>query len=375
MSVAPARPKGLGSTIPAEGSVIHPDADTAVLAMASRFEAAARISPPLLREPYYDIAGHRLRSRIVGAALTRSVHHPWAHLSVEDGASSPAELRIDLWDETETGVAHDARADVVGPSPRFPFQMSADTRLVGHRLAQTLTWLDRRSGRVVGCVGDRSSLSSYERGRLLETPVLFWLRDRGVQLVHAALVSRQDDGVLLVGRSGSGKSTCALACLQAGFDFLGDDKVALQRDVGDTYSGWSLTGSAHLEPDHLARFPEFQPHALPGSASGEDKSVVLLSRVRPKQLRVRATIRALAIVCVASDEPRGVHRARRSEALLATALSTVLQLPIEPTRAMRTLADLVTRAPAYSLGVGRDLRRIPQQVTAILEDARRLQPS
>jgi hypothetical protein len=339
--------------------------------MGAQFEAVARSSRPLMRETCYAIAGHRVRCRVIGRGLAESMHDPWAHLAVEDSTSSPGGLLIDLWDEGETGVPHDTRADVVGPSPRFPFRISTDTRFVGHRLSQTLTWFDRRAGHIAGCVGDSSRLSVYERGRPLETQLLFWLRDQGVQLVHSALVSRQDDGVLFVGRSGSGKSTCSLACLQAGFDFLGDDKIALLPDGRGTYVGWSLTSSAHLELHHLARFPELKRHAIHDATCEKSKSVVLLSGVRPTQLRSRATIRALAIARILNDRPSGVQRASRGEALLATALSTVLQLPIETTRSMSTLADLVARVPCYSLNVGPDLHQLPLQVATILDDALR----
>jgi hypothetical protein len=49
---------------------------------------------------------------------------------------------------------------------------------------------------------------------------------RPVVTLHAAGVACAGRAALIVGDSGSGKSTAALACASAGFGFLGDDQVA-----------------------------------------------------------------------------------------------------------------------------------------------------
>lgn len=51
-------------------------------------------------------------------------------------------------------------------------------------------------------------------------------------LLHAGAVSRGDTALLLLGESGSGKSTATYAALRAGWDVLGDDHVVTRR-TGD----------------------------------------------------------------------------------------------------------------------------------------------
>ena len=50
------------------------------------------------------------------------------------------------------------------------------------------------------------------------------------QVVHAASVGTKDGAVLIVGKGGSGKSTSALACLNAGMYYLGDDYTLISND-------------------------------------------------------------------------------------------------------------------------------------------------
>ena len=67
-------------------------------------------------------------------------------------------------------------------------------------------------------------------------------------MLHAGAVSHAGEGVLLVGQSGSGKSTTVAACLQAGLGVCGDDLVM----VGRSAQGWS----AHALYDAIKLLPE-----------------------------------------------------------------------------------------------------------------------
>lgn len=57
-------------------------------------------------------------------------------------------------------------------------------------------------------------------------------------LLHAGAVGRDDQALVLLGQSGSGKSTTTYAALRAGWDVLGDDHVVIRRASG----GVEVTG-------------------------------------------------------------------------------------------------------------------------------------
>ncbi|HEY4157337.1 MAG TPA: hypothetical protein VGM29_04535, partial [Polyangiaceae bacterium] len=58
------------------------------------------------------------------------------------------------------------------------------------------------------------------------------LRERSIFDAHAAVACDDDRAFLLVGDSGSGKTTTLLGLLDAGFKFLGDDRVLLRPQDG-----------------------------------------------------------------------------------------------------------------------------------------------
>jgi hypothetical protein len=298
----------------------------------------------------YAIGTRRVRLRIVGQGLADGFHPPWNHL--QDPESAPGgsgELRIDLWHRAETGIKEPEVTDAIDPFSRFPYQVSRGDRFLAVRQPETFAWLDRETRHIVGVVGDVERRALYEIGRPLEVPMLIWLRDQRVPLVHASFVAQEDRGALIVGRSGSGKSTLAAQCLCAGFDFLGDDKIAFARRSNGDFIGYSLNSSLHVDSASLARLPLLAGHAIAPSLPTDDKYRIAVERLFPQRLRSCAPIRALVVPSL-HKEPRGrIEAASKTDALLALSLSTLLSLPIARDRSLDQLAELAEAVPAYSV--------------------------
>lgn len=152
--------------------------------------------------------------------------------------------------------------------------------------------VDRKAQHVVGWTVSSKALSLYERGKPLLLLLSLWYHDRDMRVIHSGLVSRNGRGVLFPGMGGSGKSTSTLACLVGGFDYLGDDYTGLQVLADGSFIGHSLYNSTWLEPDHMAHFPLLPPHAIRSSRPEENKCLVLLAPLFPKQLPRSVPIRS-----------------------------------------------------------------------------------
>src|SRR5262249_23158094 len=101
---------------------------------------------------------------------------------------------------------------------------------------------------------------------------------------HGGAVGRDGHFLLLLGRGRSGKTTAALACTRAGWDYAGDDYV-----MADTKSGrvQPLYTSARLRIDGAAAFAEL----VDGTSSGvthdnsEVRHELRLARQMPDRIR------------------------------------------------------------------------------------------
>jgi hypothetical protein len=334
--------------------------------MVSAFERALVRHPRGLRESFYTFGGRTVRLRVVGEDMAAQIVRPFAHLRLTSAPDAAAELTIDLWDEQATGIRRQVTSfDSDRPWPSV-VALSADERYVAQQQSQTLTCLDRVAQRVVGCAVWNEHISVYERGKPMTRPLVVWHNDRDVQIVHAGLVAQGGAGVLFAGRSGAGKSTCALACLAAGFDYVSEDYVAVET-AADGFLGHSVYSSVFLDREHLGRFPHLVRHAITAGAS--EKSLVLLGDVDPRRLARIVPIRAVAFPRVANLSASRIRPASRREALLTLAPGSLLALPNTGVGALDLLGRLVERLPSYWLELGRDLKTIPERVSEIIADA------
>jgi hypothetical protein len=330
---------------------------------------AARQTGHLAWQADCVFAGRGARVRVVGERLGTHVRRAFSHLA---GRVSPSQLTIDLWDEAETGIPAPPPPDV-GPASSWGagggLLRSVDGgRIVGHQLDHSNLWLERDAQRLVGSVTCADDLSLYERGKPLHYLLSLWHNDRGTFVIHGGLVSQEGRGVLLAGVGGSGKSSSALACVCEGFDYLGDDCIALEARADGTFSGHSLYSGAWIDPRHLAWFPALATQVLEPTG-GEEKALVLLDQVRPARLARTTRLCAIALPRVAGGAVASLRRASQGEALMALAPSSlVLFAPSPGASGMRQLGQLVRGLPAYWLDVGTDMPSIPRAIKAILDE-------
>jgi hypothetical protein len=173
----------------------------------------------------------------------------------------------------------------------------------------------------------------------------------------------------VVGRGGSGKSTTALACLEAGLRYAGDDFVAIEARP-DPYVH-SLYCSGKLESHHLERFSLLSAAAANPERRGDEKAIVYAQHARPDAPIAGFPLRAVLVPRIVATSPETrVVPASSSTALTALAPSTMFQLHPSQPNALSEMAALVRRVPCFSLELGYDIDRIPAAVVDLLQALR-----
>jgi hypothetical protein len=330
------------------------------------FREASRTHASCLHERAYRFAGRRVRLQVVGDLLADLMHLPFAHLQEDHVPSGTADLTISLWDQAS--LSHPAALDA-GEGEWPSFRKSADGRFALSRLSHSLSCLDREEAQIVGFVNDARCLSLYERGRPLHVPLSIWHADRGVPLIHAGLVSQRGMGLLFAGSAGVGKTTTALSCLCAGFDYLGDDLVGLET-ASEIILGHSLYGSSLVDPRSLRWFSPICGHSTQGSHADEEKQLAFLTEIFAARMQRVCEIRAVVLLRLPRDSCQRpeVHPASKAEALLALAPSSLLIGVLSPgVSGFEALARLVESVPLYWLDPGSDVERIPAEVGRLID--------
>ena len=323
--------------------------------MQDSFVAATQLLPTTDDEIRF--ASYPVRLSIAGPELASTLKR--ALLSGH--RTQACDLSVELWDSTATPSVF------VPPLPgglRTYGLVTADSegRFVVDSRPNGLLILDRLENRIVGYYAGVNSLFLDERARPLHRLLSIWLGDRGVQFIHAGVVSAGDNGILLAGGGGAGKSTTSLLCLLAGLGYLSDDFAAFTPNSSGVTAHCLFT-SAVVQLHHLQQFPQLTTAAQRPNYDHEDKSIVFVGELMPSAIRASVPVRAVLLPRVMKRPETQIVRANRREALLALAPSSVMLLPGGGPRALQRLASLVSVVPAYKLELGYDYKRIPALIT------------
>jgi hypothetical protein len=334
--------------------------------MAAAFEEAARRRPAELVVSSIMTAGGPVRLRIVGRDLARHLAAALGHLAAPE---QPAALRVDLWDEAVTAVPCPLPSDPVA----FPRDVNGtlvrldpvDPQRMWTSGAGAVTELDGARGRLIGWRANASELSVDERGRPFPVALQAWLQSRAVVTLHAAGVACAGRAALIVGDSGSGKSTTALICATAGFGFLGDDQIAVSW-AGQSPVAHSLFASARVDRI-VGRVWRGAPDAVYQPPAG--KALVMLSEPATRVVPA-AGLTAVIVASVGSEQRSTLERATAKEALRATVPSTMLGVAADRPAVLRACARAVLGRPTFRLRLGRDLDAVPGLVARALAESR-----
>jgi hypothetical protein len=112
-----------------------------------------------------------------------------------------------------------------------------------------LSLFDRSTSRGLFWVQSLSELPEWEFGAPLRKIFEWALLDKGLQVIHSAAIGLGNQGVLLCGPGGSGKSTTTALCLSSNFVTTGDDYCAIS--VGSPHKVYGIFGLLKLVPGSI----------------------------------------------------------------------------------------------------------------------------
>jgi hypothetical protein len=322
------------------------------------------------------IDGYIIRLRFAGATLAPALTPALTHL--ETGPGKP-DLTVRIWDSASTGVAWPpmpwfrapGHVDSAGrpidndSTPRGDVRGYCTDRIAMHVGDKLFSLLDLERNVAVYWCESLDRLPLWERGAPLRSILHWWLRARGLQLVHAGAVGTPAGAALLAGKGGSGKSTTALTSLNDGLLYLSDDYSLVKLDP--TPHVYSLYNTAKVRPDNLERVPHLRDAVVNRDALGSEKALFFVQRQFPDRIVPRLPIRAIMLPRVTGLPDTTIEPASKRESLAALSLSTLHQLAGSGRELLQTIARLVDAVPSHHLNLGTDLTQIPKALASMLD--------
>jgi hypothetical protein len=329
------------------------------------------------------MAGISVRMRFAGPRLARILDPAFGHLSLRapppsDRGTPTDDLSVTVIDGGLFGppplAAHHFFGGGEGLSLRPPD--GGPPSLCGDYGDGGLTILDLGHGRCLHWVYEVSGIPGWAAASPLRTPLGLLLATRGRYLLHGAAIGQPSGAVLLAAKGGSGKSTSALACLEASerpdasrLLIAGDDFVVLEPDLMSPRVH-ALFGTAKIGRTHAALFPGLERLVVrdggPLDVPGEKAVLRLLPDAADRFAQV-LPLRAIAVPTLDLDRPESrIEPLSRRGAMLALAPSSIFLVQGSGADTFDAVTRLVAQLPCYCLRIGRDVRGIPLAIESLL---------
>jgi hypothetical protein len=304
------------------------------------------------------LGGASIRIRCAGPALPDLLLAALDHAR-DDDPSGEADVTFDVFDTRTSGVHPPrfpwtprdvgARGEIAGGDGDVRALFHGDLLAPEHDFRAVSVFSRRRAHGALWVLSpDR--VPWWERAAPLRTLLHWSLADPPRRLlVHAAAVGGASRGALLIGAGGSGKSTTAVACVEAGMRAAGDDYVLLDAVASVAHP---LYGTAKLAPRSLALVPGVATAVRHDGGCDAEKLVVDLAGRWPARMARPVSVDALVIPRIVQRGRTRLVRGSGADALRALAPTTIFQLPGDNRALLGVLAELARRLPAYVLELG-----------------------
>lgn len=298
--------------------------------------------------------------------LANRMGRSWQYLSTD--VAPPPDFKFYFLDEDTSGYQ-------IPTIPWQSFGFEAQGVLSGldseHRRAvwqtgsRSLFLLDLEAKWGMSWTKDANAVPHWESSFPLRYPIA-WLGDRYPgMLVHAGAVGNQSGAVLIVGKSGSGKSTTSLSALAHGLDYLGDDYVIVEPGKNPKIHALSTTAKVSANRVEELGLEQSDSYTL-GVSDDEDKRVVYLENFRDQIARERP-LRAIIHPSISPTGPR-IEPMRKIAMLKALAPSTLFQIPVNREALFARLRDVVNSMPCFCFHVGPNLKENAVYLANFLTD-------
>jgi hypothetical protein len=316
------------------------------------------VNPPVSWPITYRFSGNN-------PALAREFSALFTSCGFEETSRGDAQITIVFVPQDQSGRSHlwseplvDWRGlRITGQGKQFLFS---------YRLCNLELEPERGIFRCSGPAPDPENRLIFREFFLL-SPILFLMHRLGYFELHAAACAHEDFGYLLLGASGSGKTTTILSLIASGWNYLSDDAMVVSADPERGILIRPLRRSFSLKPDHFVRHPElamFPTEFVPAT----NKRRLDPRQVWPEQYAAAAKPSFIIACKVADGEMTRIIPISPAETLARLVASTPWLMFDQAMAPMQLdiFRSLAATCCGFELRAGHDLVRNGDRITSFI---------
>lgn len=331
-------------------------------ALSSTFENKTEKREPIVTYKL-DFARHNFSANLIGKKVHDFYYPALSHLikdatktidlevSVIEGKSSGLNLPPPCWDWNKV-------------HPHGEIFRDDDLVLSFESWSGVLRMYNRSEQKAFIWIRSIDFLPQWMRSFPLRSIVDWFFEPTSIQPVHSGGIALGNNGVMLTGKGGSGKSSTCLSCLNhRELKYLGDDFMLVDCESGT--DAYSLYNVAKVEFENLKRFDFLYPHKDEFQVDDE-KYQIFVNQIMPDKLTLDFKIDAIFLPKITGSKTGKLVKADSSDALMALAPSTIALLKGNRERTFAKVSKLVKQTPNYFLELSTDFERNPEIIYKFL---------
>lgn len=150
------------------------------------------------------------------------------------------------------------------------------------------------------------------------------IKSKNTNLVHAALVGLDNNGILLCAKGQKGKSTLAVLAMMQGFDYVSDDYLVLEKEGDELYS-YPIYSIITLSPKMYNELYDDLKGKFVSNNARRDKYVIDISAYH-QNFRKKYPVKICMFPQIVNDEKPSIVACKKGSAITQLVHSTISQM-------------------------------------------------
>jgi hypothetical protein len=208
----------------------------------------------------------------------------------------------------------------------------------------------------------------YLKASLLIIGFILLLWRYGFYELHAAGLAKEGKGLLLVGPSGSGKSSLALSLVRQGWHYLSDDMLIL-RHTSSGVEALPLRRYFKVERSLVSKYPELTRLLNKPLEFLNEEAYIYIDGVYPHQSVQRCIPRTIIFPRITKRGKSRIAPIKQSEAFINMFGSNCYGMYFDKQivrQRLEIIKELIYQAECYQMSVGLDLYKDPNKILELL---------
>lgn len=351
------------------------DPDTLFNTVDESFQSALKRSDEVVK--YFKIASHHVKISFAGPELipycvpainhlaTEKTANISLTISVWDSKSTKIKLPFNLWKNLNRTITNKKILDEEPEHIRNYFHKQ-NIKGMYHGETEALSLFDKKTNKGILWYNSKDSIPYFSTSSPFRSIFHWWSLRMGLLLIHASAIGYQNRGVLIVGKSGSGKSNTALTGINSHLNFAGDDHVII--DTNLPLKMYSLYNTFKLKKSDIGKYPELVKINNGYDNYKYEKIIFFMDQLAQEKLITNFTISAIIIPKITRMKSPRLYQVPPSKALLAISPNTLFQLPGSGKIDYDMIVKLVRNTPCHILELGSDVKGIPYIIDDLLQN-------